>query len=155
VMRLKGEYDAAYDLHTEALSIFGQLEDRWSIALSHTNMGAVFANRGEYEAAADQYRQSLEMFNQMGVKQGIATCLEGLAGVASHTSKPDRAARLFGAAEALREEIDVPIPPAERADYARNLGMARETAVPSRFTSSWIMGRTMTQGEAVSLALDQ
>src|SRR6185369_3710178 len=47
----------------------------------------------------------------------LLNVLEGLAGIAADDDQAERAARLFGAAEALRAAIDTPLAPGERADY--------------------------------------
>ncbi len=40
-------------------------------------------------------------------------------------AQPERTARLFGAAGALRDAIGTPLPPVERASYEHNMAGAR------------------------------
>src|SRR3712207_8978213 len=57
---------------------------------------------------------------------GMAWCLEGFAEIASASGDLDRAAHLWGAAEALRASFGAPMPLSERADYDRLVAAARD-----------------------------
>jgi DNA-binding NarL/FixJ family response regulator len=60
------------------------------------------------------------------------------------------AARLWGAAEAMREATGAPIPPVERADYERALASARAQLGEKTFAAAWEEGRTMTVEQALA-----
>lgn len=68
-------------------------------------------------------------------------------------NEPGRAARLFGAAEALREEIGVSIPPDDRADYDQSVAAARSRLAATQFTAEWEAGRGLSPEDAVTEAL--
>ena len=54
----------------------------------------------------------------------MAYCWEELAGLAAtHTTRC--AARLFGAADALRASLGIPLPPVQRADCVRDVALVR------------------------------
>ncbi len=93
----------------------------------------------------------------------IAPCLEGLATVvavqesarASTPRSSDEgamvllpsirwAAQLWGAAESLREAINDPIPPVERATYERSVAAARDQIGEKAFAAAWAEGRAMS-----------
>src|SRR5438093_10200882 len=56
------------------------------------------------------YRESLAVLREMGDKKGIADSLEGLAEAAAKLGQPERAARIWGAEQALRDAIVLPLP---------------------------------------------
>ena len=58
---------------------------------------------------------------------GMLHCLETLGKVAASQGTAERAARLWGAAAALREGAGAPLPPVERADHERSVAAARAT----------------------------
>ena len=58
----------------------------------------------------------------MANREGITEDLAGLAEVASLLGQPERAARLLGAVETLREESGMSLPPLRRAEYDRIVG---------------------------------
>ena len=65
----------------------------------------------------------------------IAVCLEGRAGLLPKKVNLHWAVQLWGAADALRETIRVPIPLIERADYKRSMATARTQLSEKDFTS--------------------
>ena len=57
------------------------------------------------------YEESLVIRRELGDRGGIADSLEGLASVVAALGDSLRAARIWGAAERLREEIGSPLRP--------------------------------------------
>jgi hypothetical protein len=78
----------------------------------------------------------------------------GLAGVAAAEGQPERAARLLGAAQALIENTDAVIGPAERIEVERDLSAVRTQVGEATFTSAWAEGRAMTLEQAIAYALE-
>ncbi len=68
--------------------------------------------------------EALALFAHSGCRLGIAMALETFASLAP-MEKAARAARLLGAAEAIRHAIGAPLPPAERVPYAGTLATLR------------------------------
>ena len=69
---------------------------------------------GDHERARALHRESLVLCRELGDKLVAVESLEGLACAAEARDETERSARLFGAAEALRETLGVPQLPAER-----------------------------------------
>lgn len=90
----------------------------------------------------------------MGDKTHIAESFEGLAGVACAQGQQERAARLFGAVEVLREALHAPMPPAARPDYEGQVATVRAALGESAFAAAWAKGRAMPMEQAISEALD-
>ncbi len=63
------------------------------------------------------------------------------------------AARLSGAAEALREALGTPVPPVNRAEYERNVRAMRAQIDEKAFAAAWAEGRAMTLQQATAYAL--
>ena len=80
----------------------------------------------------------------------IAVCLEGLAGVVAAQGESAWATRIWGAVEALRDAMGVPLPPVERAGYERSVAAARAQLGETAFTAAWAQGRTMTPEQALT-----
>lgn len=72
----------------------------------------------------------------------------GLAGLA----RAEPAARLFGAAAALRRTIGAPVQPADLADYERAVASVRAALDASSFTAIWDAGAALTAEAAVTEA---
>ena len=91
--------------------------------------------------------------NQPGTVYG----LQGLAGVAALRGEAARAARLWGAAEALREAIGYPASPFDRShpDYEGLLAPARSRLGEAAWEAAQAEGRMMTPEEAIEYALSE
>jgi DNA-binding CsgD family transcriptional regulator len=103
----------------------------------------VEAIQGNYAAAVTLYKENLALCREMG-DENITPALEGLADVALRQGRQAWAARLWGAAETLREEIRMPLPPVERAYFERAVDAARDHLGEQAFTALWVEGRTMS-----------
>jgi tetratricopeptide (TPR) repeat protein len=144
----RGAYAQAAKLLEESLVLLQKLGNKSGIARSLTYLGRVALSRGDYERAMLLLEQSLTLFREVGDREGIATALEGLAGLAGAQGDAPRAARLGGAAEALRVAISAPPQPADRPYYEQMIANVRTQMDESSFTAAWAAGRGMTQEQA-------
>lgn len=144
------DYEAARAPYEESLTLRRELGDKHGIAASLDHMGLAAWHQGDYRQATALLEESLTVRKALGDKAGIAGSLEGLARVAQD---PERAARLCGAAAALRDAIDAPRPPAERSDYERRLNGLRTQLGEVAFAAAWNQGRAMTVEEAIEYAI--
>jgi hypothetical protein len=87
-------------------------------------------------------------------KREVASCLEELAGLAAMNRQPAHAVRLFGAAQALRERANTPLPPVYQPGYERDVAAARTQLDAATFAAAWDAGRAMTVEQAIAEALD-
>src|SRR5205814_213515 len=99
-------------------------------------------------------RESLKLWREQQHKVGMLRSLEIIALNASAQGSLQRMARLFGAAEALREAMHLPLPPVDRGDY-QSIPTARESLGEAVFAAAWAEGRAMALKEAVEYALEE
>jgi hypothetical protein len=112
----------------------------------------------EDSRASVLYAESLDLVLQWGSSSHAAVSLEGLARVAVMRDRPERAARLCGMAEALREEIRVPLSltdrlPTARADHDCTVAAARAALGEEAFAAAWAKGHAMHFDEAIAEVL--
>jgi predicted ATPase/DNA-binding CsgD family transcriptional regulator len=139
----QGDTVKARSLLEESVVLSRDIGNR-NIAWELIVLGRVVASEGDYTAARAHYEDGLALAREVGDKVNIAFCLEGLAGVVAVQGEPAWAARLYGAAESLRESVGIPIPPVYRADYERSVAAARILLGEKAFAAAWAEGRTMT-----------
>jgi hypothetical protein len=60
-----------------------------------------------------------------------------------------RAARLYGAADAVRTSIGAPIPPVDRERYESDVELIRSSMDAASFDAAWAEGRSMELEQAV------
>jgi non-specific serine/threonine protein kinase len=147
------DYDQAQTYYEESLALHKELGDKWGVAVLLFNLGEAAAIQGGYREAEELYRESLPILSEIGDKGAIAQCLEGLAGAHGGQHRPLHAARLFGAAEALREATGAPLAAGDRANYESQVESVRGALGEEQFASAWDDGRAMQYEAAVALAL--
>jgi len=150
--RLRGDYARATVLYQESLTGFDELGIRGNAAHALLNLGLVACAQGAGQRARSLHMQALNIFCDLGDKRGIAYTLEGLGWVAGSEGDVDSAACLWGAAEALREAIDLPLPPADLAGHLESVAHIRAQTDPLKFTAAWRAGCEMSLEQAIQLA---
>jgi tetratricopeptide (TPR) repeat protein len=139
----QGDYAQAAVLLNESLTLHEQANDETLIFLTLLYLGDLARLQGDYDLAAAHYRRSLMLHSKRGAKIEVADRLEGLAKVAGLQGQPERAARLFGAAQAFRDQLETPLIPIEQADYDRNLAAVRAVLGDKPFSAAWHEGQAM------------
>jgi DNA-binding CsgD family transcriptional regulator len=155
VARHRGEYGQAVTLYTESLSVSREIEDNFCIVVNLGWLGVVALRQGDHETAAELLKEGLALAQELEKGDFLAMCLEGLAGLAGAEKEAQRAARLFGAAETLREAIGVPIPPADSPDYDRDVAAARSQLEEAEWEEAWAEGKAMTLEEVIEYTLSE
>lgn len=158
----QGDYPQAKVLIEKGLKLREEMGNKSGIAWSLQNLGHLAQRQGDSLQAAALFEESLKLFAELGNKMGIAECFEGLGSVSAGERPPEgnrrqaeRAARLFGAAEALREMASTPLPPYRRAEVDRDLAAAQAQLDDAAFDAAWEAGRAMTMERAVSYVLEE
>jgi len=147
------EYEAAEAVCTECLPMWQELGNRISVAGTLYTLGCVTLLSGDVARGQAYLTEGLANYTAVQKRRGVAMCLEGLAAVALAQKQPERAARLLGAAAALREAgRHIPYP-AEQSVIEQSLAAARAAVDEATFTAAWEAGRALTQEQAVAEAL--
>jgi predicted ATPase/transcriptional regulator with XRE-family HTH domain len=147
----EGDLDGAAALLEEALALATGISYASSIAWSLHMLGRVALTRNDPDRAAALLARGLAHHQQIADKRGIVACLENTA-AATVLHQPPRAARLLGAAAALRETIGLPLPPIDRPDYDRCLAAVRAALSPDTFAAMWHAGRSLSLDQAIAEA---
>jgi tetratricopeptide (TPR) repeat protein len=159
----QGNLRRASECWQEGLNLFRQRENTWMIALSLLHFGIVALDQGDDEQAGARLAESLTLLQEVGERWvtvhalEVCACLAAALGRQRADSEPAgrRAARLFGAAEALRETLGAPTLPIYQAQYQRGVAATRALLDDATFEAAWAEGRTMTFEQAVAEALGE
>jgi predicted ATPase/DNA-binding XRE family transcriptional regulator len=147
-------YELADRLFDECLTLQRRLGNDGGALYSLGNLGMVAQKRGDYTTALRRYRETLQMIEIVPNKSALAATLEGLAGTMSATGDSRRAARILGAAHALREAIGAPLLPSERRDYDETVAATRDALGPGEFETEWRLGTLMTVERVLDEAVE-
>ena len=149
----QGEYGEARLLLQESLLIRRQLGDKAGLALSLNTLADVVLDEGEFADARPLLDESLAISYELGDQTAIAYLIEDYAGLAAAETKPEKALRLAGFADALRASIGAPLPPSEQARVDRMIAPARQSLPESTVAAAWEAGRSLVIEQAIELAL--
>ncbi|HKY55314.1 MAG TPA: AAA family ATPase, partial [Anaerolineales bacterium] len=153
--RSLGDYDEARSRFESCLPIFLELGDKHRINMIKSELGHIERETGRYEQAIPIYRETILEWQRLGHRAAIAHQLECFAFVAKAQEQPERAAKLFGAAEALREKINIAMTPQERIEYEREIADLRAGMDEKAFASQWAAGRSMSMEQAITLVITE
>ena len=98
--------------------------------------------------------ESLEGYLEAESRVGVIDSLVDVGAVAGARGEPLRAARLWGAADTLREVIGYTQPVGEARMYEPYMSAARSELGETAFLAAWEEGRAMTEEQAIALALE-
>ena len=151
--RDRGDLATAATLLWQSLHDFRELHYAWAAAWSAWGLGTTLSAQGRLEQARPLLAEALQIYARESDPRGIPQCLEALAYIASEQAHYETAARLTGAATALRARMAAPAPNAEQAT---TLAVERVlTAALGAEAAGQLMhaGRTMAAQQAVDLAM--
>jgi predicted ATPase len=147
------DYPRAQDVFEECLAELQVLGERGLAAEVQLELGRM-ARALDHTAQAHQLlEEALTLCRETGMQRTGVACLAELAGFAGTLGVPARAARLFGAVEALRKAARIPLAPIHRPAYERDLAAARAQLDAQAWDTAWAAGRTLTIEQAIAEAL--
>jgi predicted ATPase/DNA-binding SARP family transcriptional activator/DNA-binding CsgD family transcriptional regulator len=152
---VRGDHERAATLLEESLTLSQEVVDKSTVSGALLGLGIAATLRDEPEHGKVLLKESLAIDVELGSKIDIAEDLEGLAEAAGALGQHFRAARLWGAAAALREDIGVPWRSAERLLHELQLAVARSELDETVWERAFAEGRAMGMEEAVEYAISE
>jgi len=143
----------AQALHEESRALFRELGNQRSYANALSHLAPVWLAQAVPEQALAALRESSAIFQDLEDRHGNIWNLERFAELAGLQGEAVKAARLWAAAEALREQMGIPLPPMEMTRYAEPLAAARAQLTETAWNSAWAEGRAMSLEQALSYML--
>lgn len=134
--------------------LFQELGDRHRLNMVRSELAHIDRYEGNLDKAEAAYRETILHWKRLGHRAAIAHQLESFAFIAEARQDNQRAARLYGAAEALRQVIGIDMTPAEKVEYGGQVARLRAGLDEKVFSAAWAEGRLMTMEQAVTYALE-
>jgi len=151
--RARGDSTAALRHFGNALALYRAIDARPEIARCLAGIGWVALSRQDLQLARSSLTECLQLCLAMGQRLAIARGLEALTILAAAQGDPARAAKLQGAAVALREAIgELPSSPA-MTRLQQLLDSIRGQLDPAAATALVDEGRAMSAHEAARFAI--
>lgn len=145
-----GEHDRAHALLSESLKLRSEVADEQGLAWAEIWLARVERARHRILEARCLLERGLARAIQAYSRLYTAMGLEELGTVAALQGEVAWAARLFGAAEALREQLGAPKPPIERSEHEAQIAAVRAALGESSFQATWARGQSMEPAQALA-----
>ena len=152
-IRQHDDQGAERDLEA-SLARFRSIDNDWGIAFATGNLGILAHDLRRYDRAAELTADALTKFQAQGDRWGVAAYLEPTARTAAARGQNELAARLFGAASALREAIGIAVKPVYKSSYDLILTTVQNALGEPAFSAARAEGRALTAARAVALAIE-
>ncbi len=151
---LQKEFQKAREKFEIAMQTMQELGSTRNVIMIKSDLAHILRHEGNYSQALSAYQETIKEWQRMGHRSAVAHQIECLAYIARALEQVEKATRLLGAAEALRQRIDIEMTPPEREEYEKEVADIKTTIDEKEFASLWAEGRSMTMGDAIELALE-
>ena len=150
----RGDDDEAMRLIAEGEAVSRETGN-WNMLATCLDMQAISTRLdGDDVRTAELLRESVGIAGMLRDNFNAVYCATGLAGVAARQGRAERAARLFGAADALSEKTGAQVSwSLWRSLNELDLASTRAMLDSDAFAEAWARGRAMSLEEAVAEAL--
>ena len=154
VTAARGDFERAGALLEEGLAMSRESKDPYTNTTALLGLGIVETRRGDHGRAKTLLEEGLVLSRKLGSMVNAAEILETLAEMAGALGDGTRAARLWGAADTLREVTGSPWAPQERRLHEPYLAAVRSGVDEAVWRAAWEEGRAMTLEDAIAYALE-
>jgi tetratricopeptide (TPR) repeat protein len=137
----EGRFRSARKLLQKSLTTFRETAAKNGIAHSLWELARLARIQADYDAAQTFLCESLELTKQMDSKRFAASVLQQKAYLAHAQQQYESSVRLFGRADALRDEMGSPLPLCDRAEYNNAIEKSRAALGEDPFSKLWEEGR--------------
>ena len=116
------------------------------------NAGRAVRQLGDLDRASALQGEALRSFVALENAWGVAACVDAFAGLAVDRGHHVRAARLYGAEEAIRERARIALWPTIRAEHEAGVQATASALGDAAWARARAQGRALTQDEAIAEA---
>jgi non-specific serine/threonine protein kinase len=152
-LRKMGEAERAGAALREGLSLAREQGAVFWQPLILDNLGMLAVDSGEFEDAYILHSQSLALVRKSGDRRAAAASLEGIASLYARERRDAEAARLLGAASALRQSINAPLSPSQGPSHEALTKRLKRALGERGFAAAEAEGRAETFESAIAMAL--
>ncbi|HEV2129858.1 MAG TPA: tetratricopeptide repeat protein, partial [Longimicrobiaceae bacterium] len=149
------EYTRAESLCQECLVLAQEAANPSAAVVPHVVLGDLARRRGDLRRALTHLREGLRLAREAGNVQYATNCLAYLAQAIGESGERERAARLFGAAEARFAALGTRVEGPAVKEYDSTLAAARAQPDNAAWERLFQEGAAMAFEEAITCALEE
>jgi predicted ATPase len=146
------DYSRAQELY-ERLTLVSGVKSKSATSAVARMKGYILLHQDKWSEAGASLRESLVDNAALGDRLAVAACLAAFAALALGQADLQRAARLFGASEAVHESVPTRFLPWDQREMRRSLAALHAQLDEATLHAAWAEGRTLTYQQAMEYAL--
>jgi predicted ATPase/class 3 adenylate cyclase len=150
-----GQTDGAVASFGIAIERFMELGDERFVLACRSDLAHALRRGGRLDAALAMYRETIAGWVHLGHRGAVANQLENIAYVYVDQGRYERAARLLGAAAAIREAARAAMAFDEEPEFRTFTDRVRAALPPVAFDAATAAGHALTIRDAVALAVEE
>ncbi len=150
---LRGDLDAAEKYAQEMLAVNATHQNDWFQAAAFFWLGRIATKRRRWEQARAYLTQMLELWDRVGKRSFVGLRLLALANIEVATGQWERAATLWGAADALIQETGIVVIPTEQQEFDASIAILRAQLDESTRVRAYAQARAMPYAQIVQFAI--
>ena len=147
-----GDNDRAQALYDEAIEISRRAGETWGLGIIISVAAGLRIVRQDFDEARAQASEAMALCQEFDDPRGIAWSLDVFAGLLAAGGHADRAARLWGASDALLQRVGGSLNPTVAWIRDRYFEAVKTSLGPGSFETARAEGRAMSPAQAVALA---
>ncbi len=147
------EPDAARELYQKAIRALRYGRSGRMAAMAESGWAHRMRHEGNFDEAMAIYQRMMVEWRELGHRAAMANIMENIAFIDRIQGRPERAVRLLGAAERLREVIGQDMLRLEREEYERELGELKRSLNSQEVDRLWTEGRALSTDAVIDLTL--
>jgi tetratricopeptide (TPR) repeat protein len=150
-----GNLDDARKEFVKAAEIAQRMGNRRIYASCHSELAHALRQHRKFDEAIALYKMVLPIWQDFGHRAAVAHELECFGYIASAQEKGHRAAKLLGAAEAIRRAINSTLNGIELVEYEKEIAALSAGMDENEMQWAWAEGRAMTMEQAIEYAMEK
>jgi predicted ATPase/class 3 adenylate cyclase len=148
-------WDQAEKYAAKAADLFEAARDHGLAQTAWSELGHIKRMKGDLAGAEQVYRRTIVAYREMDHASAVAHQLECMGIVAENLGQSTRAARLLGAAQAIRTAVQINRLPPEQIEFDQTLAQLLEAMKEEERDQVMAEGRKMSLDEAISFAVNE
>lgn len=153
--RVHGDDDLALAVYEEGMALAAQAGDEAHLSVFLANLAYLAVHRGDHVEARRLGCEALALCWSLGRRMMAAWTVSELAGPELGLGRPERGARMVGAADQALLTLGATRHPGDTPEHERVVTDLVAALGRDRFEELWAEGAQLSLGEAVDLALNE
>jgi DNA-binding CsgD family transcriptional regulator/tetratricopeptide (TPR) repeat protein len=139
----RGDLDQAAAAFESTLARNRSIGNAFGLAYALGFLGLIACRQGDLQRAAERFAESLPLWQSVGNRENLAEWLAAVATLAAAAKAQEQGARLYGAAEGLRDELGHAFSLPERSLHEAAAQSVRIALGEPRFGTAYAAGRAL------------